>query len=88
MDLAFSRPDEVHHVFEFTLSPDPSGGTQVVCVARGPAPFGLRLRSVLGGIDRRIGKPLSLNLAHLKKAAEAAPEFSQDPAHQAAVAVA
>jgi putative PEP-CTERM system TPR-repeat lipoprotein len=88
VDLAFARPDEAHHVFEFTLSAAPAGGTWVSCVARGPAPFWLRLRSLLGGIDRHIGKPLQLNLAHLKAAAEAVPDAHQDPARQGALAAA
>jgi putative PEP-CTERM system TPR-repeat lipoprotein len=88
VDLAFTRHDELHHVFEFTLSPDPSGGTLVQCVARGPAPFWLRLRSVLPSIDWRIGRPLQRNLARLKTAAEAVSDASRDPAQPAAVAAA
>jgi putative PEP-CTERM system TPR-repeat lipoprotein len=80
-----TRPTELGEVRDFSLSPDPAGGTLLRVMASGPASYGQRFIGLLWRGDRRLGRDLLAELDRLKAlastaaAAPTAPSGSGEP---------
>jgi putative PEP-CTERM system TPR-repeat lipoprotein len=76
------RSGEVEEHSLFTIAADASGGTIVHWSLNGPATYGVRVKGLLSGRNRRLGKALTTSLSRLRLVAEtgsAEPEVTPQP---------
>ncbi|MBB2985648.1 SRPBCC family protein [Terracoccus luteus] len=70
VDLHFKAPMTARNRVEFTLTPAPTGGTDVEWVMTGPQNLVMRLMNRLWSMDRMLGPDFERGLSRLKTAAE------------------
>lgn len=71
VEAVVTKPVEQRQLFNVSLASDPDGATRVHWVAEGPASYAQRLRHVLRGVGRNVGRQVDASLARLKALAEA-----------------
>ena len=70
IQLDFLKPFEAHNLTDFTLEPQPGGGTRVTWDLHGPMPYLSKLMCVFVSMDKMVGKDFEQGLSNLKSAAE------------------
>ena len=70
IQLDFLKPFEAHNLTDFTLEPQPGGGTRVNWDLHGPMPYLSKLMCVFVSMDKMVGKDFEQGLANLKTVAE------------------
>jgi tetratricopeptide (TPR) repeat protein len=73
---------EVRHYSQFTIAADASGGTVVHWALSGPATYWMRVKGLLSGRNRRLGKLLTTSLTRLRSMAESGSPEPEMPPHQ------
>jgi uncharacterized protein YndB with AHSA1/START domain len=73
--LDFFTPFEAHNTAEFTMLPQ-GGGTNLVWLMHGPAPFMSKLMHLFINIDNMVGRDFEVGLANLKRLAENSRSFN------------
>ena len=68
--LDFLKPFEAHNLTDFTLDPQPGGGTRVNWDMHGPMPYLSKVMCLFVSMDKLVGKDFEQGLANLKTVAE------------------